>query len=524
MSSAQSQFPAPAGSRYNATTIALALLVFLTLFRLWLVTQMGLVADEAYYWLWSKHLAASYTDKGPGIAWIIAAGTQLFGDTPFGIRWLGVLISAGTGWQIFRLAQRLFDDRTALWSLVVACVIPIFGVGALIMTIDTPSVFCWAWAANVFWTALESGKVRHWFGLGLIIGAGFLAKFTNGVQLGCIALFLLWSAPHRRFLFSRQSFALLLAFGLCSLPIVWWNYSVGWLQVAALHSRSGVKNTFEIHPLQLMQFLGEQIGQLGVLIGLGMIVAAVGALISNHRDTRIRFLLCQFVPVFALFSFFSLNAAGKSNWPVPGLVGGIVLLVVFWRELVQRRPDWRWAPYAALILAGVLTLALHLAIFVNLPIPPVVKLMNRSRGWPDYAAHIQKARDQYHATLLIGDHYSTVSLAQFYLPDHPRIFQPTDRHPQFKLWGGYQLVPGTRALFITTAIQENATNLGAPFSTEFNPPKLADDFWAQENGRDIKRFQIYLLVARDPSLSATNSSSMTNYFPVGSTSAETQNH
>ena len=44
----------------------------------------------------------------------------------------------------------------------------------------------------MFWTALDSRKTGHWAGLGLIIGLGFLAKFTNGLQLGCIALFLLW--------------------------------------------------------------------------------------------------------------------------------------------------------------------------------------------------------------------------------------------------------------------------------------------------------------------------------------------
>jgi 4-amino-4-deoxy-L-arabinose transferase-like glycosyltransferase len=492
--------PNSSAARHDTVKVALTLLTLLTLFRLWYITKLGLVGDEAYYWLWSKHLAASYTDKGPGIAWLIAAGTSVFGDTPFGVRWLGVLMCAGTGWQIFRLAQRLYDDRTALWALVITCVIPIFGVGTVIMTIDTPSVFCWAWAANVFWTALETGKVRHWFGLGLIIGAGFLAKFTNGVQLGCIGLFLLWSAPHRKFIFSRQSLALAVAFGLCSLPVIWWNYSVGWLQVEAVHSRSGVKNSFGIHPLQLIQFLGEQIGIISPLIAVGMIIAAFGLLISRHRDPRVRFLLCQFLPVYGLFCFFSLNAAGKGNWPVPALVGGIVLVAVYWREKIGRQPGWRWAAWTALILAGVMTLGLHLATFVNIPV--VNKLMNRTQGWPDYAAHIERARAKYHATLLIGDHYSTVSLAQFYLPDHPTVYQPTGWHPQFKLWGGYQLAPGTRALFITSG-KKNPKDK-TPLAQEFNPPELADDFWAQENGRDIKEFHIYFLVARDPNLTATN--------------------
>jgi hypothetical protein len=125
----------------------------------------------------------------------------------------------------------------------------------------------------------------------------------------------------------------------------------------------------------------------------------------------------------------------------------------------------------------------------------VNKFVNRSLGWPDYAAHIDRARSQYHATLLIGDHYSTVSEAQFYLPDHPTVYQPTGWHPQFTLWGNYRLEPGTRALFITTDDNLSPAQR-APLSKEFGPPQLVDDFWARGNGRDIKRFHIYLLTAR----------------------------
>ena len=59
-------------------------------YRLWFALHLGLVADEAYYWLWAKNLAASYRDKGPGIAWAIAFSTWLFGDTVLGIRFFAV--------------------------------------------------------------------------------------------------------------------------------------------------------------------------------------------------------------------------------------------------------------------------------------------------------------------------------------------------------------------------------------------------------------------------------------------------
>src|SRR5262245_6653367 len=77
--------------RLSAVHWAVVGLVILTLYRLWFVTRIELVPDEAYYWLWSKHLAASYRDKGPAVAWTIALGTWLFGDTVFGLRFFSVL-------------------------------------------------------------------------------------------------------------------------------------------------------------------------------------------------------------------------------------------------------------------------------------------------------------------------------------------------------------------------------------------------------------------------------------------------
>ena len=87
--------------------LALFLLVALTLYRLWFMTQMELVPDEGYYWLWAKHPAWSYRDKGPAVAWVIWLGTALFGQTVVGIRFFAVVLSTGTGVLLFLLARRL---------------------------------------------------------------------------------------------------------------------------------------------------------------------------------------------------------------------------------------------------------------------------------------------------------------------------------------------------------------------------------------------------------------------------------
>src|ERR1043165_846401 len=141
----------------NTSPVRLALysLLAITAFHFWFATRLDLVEDEAYYWLWSKHFALSYRDKGPLVAWVISLGTQIFGDTVFGIRFFAVLLSSWGAWMIFSFARRLYDDRVALWCLLVALLMPLMAVGSIVMTIDSLSVPLWLLAAIIFWRILQ---------------------------------------------------------------------------------------------------------------------------------------------------------------------------------------------------------------------------------------------------------------------------------------------------------------------------------------------------------------------------------
>lgn len=478
---------------YTALRWAVLILTGVTLFRFWLTTRLELVPDEAYYWLWSENLALSYRDKGPLIGWTIALSTWLFGDTVFAIRFFAVVLGTGIGWQLFRLARRLYDDQTALWCLLLANIIPLFVVGSILMTIDSLSVFSWAWAANVLWTALHSGKTRHWIGLGLIIGFGFLAKFTNGVQLACIGLFLLWSKPHRSLIFSRHTIAMSIAFLFCIAPIVYWNMQTGWVHAMALHSRSGVEDTFQIRPKEILQFLGGELGVLSPLIAIGMAWAALATLRKHFQEPRAQFLLSQCIPLVGLFTFFSLNKAGKENWIAPALITGLVVTVVFWRERVARDPRWRRAVWPALGLATLMTLGLHFLVLNQTPylrLPAKLDPLRRAQGWADFTRHVQEARVKYGANILIGSHYSPASMMAYSLPDRPTTYLPRERYgkSQFSLWPSYELKPDSRALFVAHSVRP----LPAALTNDFPKCELVEDFYSQHQGRDMNRFRLFL--------------------------------
>jgi 4-amino-4-deoxy-L-arabinose transferase-like glycosyltransferase len=476
-------------SRINTTRAVVLALAAVTLFRLWCATCLELVPDEAYYWLWSKHLAASYRDKGPAIAWTIAFGRLLFGDTVFGIRVMGVLLGTGTAWQLFRLAQRLYDDRVAIWCLIIGLIIPLFAIGSILMTIDSLSVFFWAWAANLFWVGLETGRVRYWLLLGFAIGLGFLAKFTNGVQLACLGLFLLWSRPHRHFLLSRQSLATLFAFGVCALPILWWNVQTGWIHAMALQDRSGMEGSFHIRPGEVFRYLGGQLAVASPLLTIGMVIAAFALWRTHGTEDRVKHLLTQYVPLQALFLFFSLNKMGEANWTAPSLVAGIVLLVVFWRDIFERKPRWRRAIWGAVGIALAMTLAIHVMPFLHLP--RNINPLRRAEGWPDFAQHMERARERYRADLLFANHYNYASLMTFYMSDHPVTYLPPEPYgsSQFSLWPAFEVRPGTRALYVTDDLWPPQV----PLNSRFSRYRLVEDFWSEKHGQPVYHFRTYLL-------------------------------
>src|SRR3979490_3343930 len=86
-------------------------LAALTFIRLWVAAVTPLAPDEAYYWIWSRALAAGYVDHPPmGGLWI-RAGTALAGADPIGIRLFGPLSAALGSMLLYDAAERLFPGR-----------------------------------------------------------------------------------------------------------------------------------------------------------------------------------------------------------------------------------------------------------------------------------------------------------------------------------------------------------------------------------------------------------------------------
>src|SRR5438552_6532784 len=197
--------------RMTTPRAALLFIVALTAIRLSLLATSDLEADEAHYWMWSERLAPAYFSKGPGVACAIRASTAIFGANEFGVRFFSPILAAGTSLLLFYFARRLFNATAGLWAVIALNVTPIFNIGAFVMTIDGLSIFFWLAAMFTFWLALEKSPQFSWYWplTGLLIGLGFLSKYTNALELVLIVLVLVL-APRFRHVFKQPGFYLLL--------------------------------------------------------------------------------------------------------------------------------------------------------------------------------------------------------------------------------------------------------------------------------------------------------------------------
>src|SRR6266850_7173245 len=195
-------------------------IIALTAIRLSMLATTDLEFDEAHYWMWSERLAPAYFSKGPGIAFAIRASTAVFGANEFGVRFFSPVLAAGTSLLLFYFARRLFSATAGLWLVVALNVTPIFNVGAFLMTIDPLSIFFWTAAMFTLWLALERTPQFSWYwpATGLLIGLGFLCKFTNALEIISVLLVLACAPRLRREFKAPGLYWLLGTFTVCTLP------------------------------------------------------------------------------------------------------------------------------------------------------------------------------------------------------------------------------------------------------------------------------------------------------------------
>jgi 4-amino-4-deoxy-L-arabinose transferase-like glycosyltransferase len=470
------------------------LLIALTALQAYVAARMDFEADEAYYWIWSRHLEASYFDHPPMVAYLIRLGTALAGDTMLGIRLVALVSMVLVAGLLYALAIVLFGERrVALLSVLWLIVTPYAAHFAIIMFPDTPALLFWTLACVALALVWRTGRGLWWYVVGVAAGLLLLSKYT-GMFLGFgILLWLLLSNEMRRWLKRPEPYVGGgVALALFS-PVIIWNAQNGWVSFIKQFGRAldrmpqgGLANMGE--------FVGVQAGFLSPLI-FGFLIAGLGvAAWRGLRRQEANWLLPAVTsgPMLLYFLVHAYSSEVLAQWPSAVYPAAIAAGVAAFLPLADQagRIVLRTVFYAAPCVGLVFGLSLPIQMgWAPLPGKAADDPVARFFGWAGLASDTRSLARTHQAGYVTASDYCTYATLAYYIRELP-VRQATEaiRYP-FLPPLDPTLLSGSPGLYVEVKGYEGRARLLEHYSSV----ELIATIWRSRAGDPIEPYRIYLL-------------------------------
>jgi 4-amino-4-deoxy-L-arabinose transferase-like glycosyltransferase len=452
----------------------------LTVLRFIAGAVLPLSADEAYYWLWSKHLAAGYYDHPPAIAYLIRGGTMVFGDTSIGVRCLSLLSSVPASWFVWRSgAILLHDERAGGLACLLFNLTLMVAVETMAATPDAPLIAC---AAGFLFSLVKLDETQdgRWFlALGLAGGLSLLSKYT-GFFLGVGALtWLVWEPRAQRWLLSPWPYVGAAVALILFAPNLWWNAIHGWMTFAFQFGRIGAGH-FTLR--FLAEFLGAQLVLASPFIFILMVLG-----LATHRYPSL--IVAMVLPGLLYFALHSLHDRVQGNWPCflyPALsITAVAATRAEWRG--WWRMIARWSRILAVPFASALLVACYAqATFGLAPLghqDPFARLLGV--GFNDVAREIEHDRLDAKAVAIVTTDYATTAWFAYYT--HLPVIQINEDNRWQNAPRANVALLRRPLLYVTEQTRDQHELVATHFGTMTTLPPII----RQRGGEAISRYLVY---------------------------------
>src|SRR6266404_6778073 len=420
----------PANEKQLFRNVTLAILAMVAL-RLVAAAWTPLTFDEAYYWMWSKHLAFGYYDHPPGVAVVIRLGTMIAGDTELGVRLVSILLALPMSWAVYRAAAILFgNQRVAATTAVLLNVTLMAAVGTLIVTPDAPLLVASSFVVFFLAKVLETDRGVWWLAVGAAVGFALLSKYTALLFGPAIVIWLVSVPKLRRWLISPWPYlGGLVALAVFS-PVILWNADHQWVSFVKQLGRARIEN---FRPA----FIGELIPtQIVFATPLVFILGAMGlyALLRQKAGAAPARVLINtiFWTITLYFVWHSLHARVEANWFAPvypafAIAAAVAANLTQWNVRQQRMVDFclRWAAPTGIVMFALLIVQANTGVLSGYRRDATVRSVGV--GWRELAGEIEAVRMRVGAGCVLAPDYGTTGWLAFYLPKGTCVVQPTQR-------------------------------------------------------------------------------------------------
>jgi hypothetical protein len=420
----------PADSRLVRNT-CLTVLALVAL-RLVAAAWTPITFDEAYYWIWSKHLAGGFYDHPPMVAFVIRAGTLIAGDTELGVRLVSVLLALPMSFAVYRSSAILFGgQRVAATATILLNVTLMAAVGTLIVTPDAPLLVASSFVLFFLAKVLETGRGTWWLAVGAAIGCALVSKYTALFFGAAILIWLVVVPKQRRWLLSPWPYlGAVVAFAIFA-PVILWNADHQW--VSFLKQISGRARIEDFRPVYIGELIPTQIAFATPFI---FVLGAMGLHAFARRKAgalAARVLInVMFWTITVYFVWHSLHARVEANWFAP-VYPAFAIAAAVAAHLVRWEPRWqplsnfclRWAAPVGILMFAALIVQANTGWLSGYRRDTTVRSVGV--GWRELAQGIDDVRKRTGATCVLAPDYGTTSWLAFYLPPGTCVAQQTQR-------------------------------------------------------------------------------------------------
>lgn len=439
--------PTDEPSVHPAGGIVVAVLLAGFAIRAIFAALIPLFPDEAYYWVWSRHLAAGYFDHPPGIPLLIRIGSVLAGASSLGVRlfaliagFVATLATAGIAWRLGR------GGAAVRAALVITCM-PLAAAGLVLATPDAPLLATTALGIYTVVCALQSplrsrASLGWWTAAGVALGLAFCSKYTSILMPIGVVIAVLWRPSLRARFTEPGPYVACIVATLIFLPVLRWNAAHQWVSFG-FQIHHGLAAPTKLDLLAPLKRLGDLVGgQAGLVSPILFVLLAIATVRGLRRSASDEAFVLAVIAAFT-FLFFCYSATRQrveANWPAPAYIAAIPLLAAMALSRLMRI----WFR-AGIWFAAVMALLIYLhAAFAILPLPPRKDPVARAAGWNTLAAAVDAARRR--DTLpagtrawVGGERYQDAAELAFHIPSHPTTFSLnfSSRSNQFDLWPGF---------------------------------------------------------------------------------------
>lgn len=385
---------APRESVWLRPPTVIAVVLAMAALKAVVAARIELAFDEGYYTFWSFALQPGYLDHPPAVAWMIAAGRAILGDTELGARLFAVLSGVAISAMIYRIGILLLDRRTAALATIWYNLTLAFGLGFLI-TPDPPAALFWV---AVLWAMAEfmDGRSANWLLVGgLFAGLGLWSKYTTAFLLIGLFLFVIVSRERRHWFGLWQLWAAPVVALAVFAPVILWNAQRGWASFGFQGKRTSVSG---LSPDMLSHFAEMLAGQAIFVVPILFLFTVAGLVLYARRPldedrAGLALPVLTSLPALAYFLFHATHSRVEANWLWP-LWSGLTLVGAW--AAVHIRPQGGWQA-ATLRVAralqapiGVIMVAVVFAQFLYQPVTWLsFDRTQETRGWRPLAAQIE---------------------------------------------------------------------------------------------------------------------------------------